>query len=715
MFRYNFISDYSIEKNTLNKILNILNEEYKFIINIKDNIKSLIYNNIEYVFVPECLGGNDMYYLGFTQMHNQENRSDAEYILIEINNIINSNYSEIGSPVYKSTEKYKTLIKGNLLERNINPNLNPEPINKKKILSEKEIEEKLNSKFNLIYPTENQVLEKINEENNYSNSNCLTTTFIDQGANITLVPENGIVNCGNTCFAAAGLHLFAPILANALANTGKINLNNIIFKFDNSIINDRDIINGITLRDIKNIVNETIIPLIIGPTDPNLFAKLYRFTSLFLELDIKNIYENYITIERKINLSRGNRIVLIRISENKFNIGSQQDSSDFLIKLIDNLSCLGYCFKYSIKSLVKKDIFSYKNGKIEIGQLYINESIDTKVYTNRKYSLQTNITDYLNEFIQIYGDETSQDYKLSKLVNYPDQLPTFIINTIKLFDFSNRGIKNKVCPNKLSDIEIYGIEYELTDIICHLGDSVNSGHYICYSKRYYDGKQTWILYNDSAAVIKKDLNEIYSEINAEKCHKTPYIYLFKKKFINEFGLSNLFGLIGSSQFQIVDLGKQIGKPNIQFKPQLDEIPINFQQNLENPNIEENIDIQIQILKQIEEENMRRQIEKQIEQENIQKKIEEINKKPDNIEIISFLEISSHVGEKIKEFNSLVNKPTKKESDINKINSLIKYYFTEVFGFELPLIPKKGWTNSSFYTLERPDKSDVHKIILKYKN
>ena len=61
------------------------------------------------------------------------------------------------------------------------------------------------------------------------------------------------------------------------------------------------------------------------------------------------------------------------------------------------------------------------------------------------------------------------------------------------------------------------VQYELISAVCHIGESMNEGHYISYVKH----KNKWILYDD-LYVLTKTTNEVLNAI------KGAYILVFKK-------------------------------------------------------------------------------------------------------------------------------------------------------------------------------------------
>ncbi|KAL3228947.1 Ubiquitin carboxyl-terminal hydrolase 14 [Nakaseomyces bracarensis] len=61
--------------------------------------------------------------------------------------------------------------------------------------------------------------------------------------------------------------------------------------------------------------------------------------------------------------------------------------------------------------------------------------------------------------------------------------------------------------------------YRLSGIICHKGNSVQSGHYVAFIRKTIDGKPQWVLYNDEKIVISE---------NYEEMQKNGYILFYSR-------------------------------------------------------------------------------------------------------------------------------------------------------------------------------------------
>ena len=91
--------------------------------------------------------------------------------------------------------------------------------------------------------------------------------------------------------------------------------------------------------------------------------------------------------------------------------------------------------------------------------------------------------------------------------------------------FSNIDDDGEMPTDQTEKIEKneYGFEnaipYRLIAVVCHKGNSVQSGHYVAFIKKEYEGEQRWILYNDEKMVIADELEEL---------KKNGYIYLYSR-------------------------------------------------------------------------------------------------------------------------------------------------------------------------------------------
>lgn len=92
-------------------------------------------------------------------------------------------------------------------------------------------------------------------------------------------------------------------------------------------------------------------------------------------------------------------------------------------------------------------------------------------------------------------------------------------------------VTKKIITNPSSynfEINIDEKIWELVSVIIHIGQTLNSGHYICYTKTQWLPEQQWYCLNDSQRTPVDITND--DELNREITKEgTPYIFLYKLK------------------------------------------------------------------------------------------------------------------------------------------------------------------------------------------
>ncbi|XBW35455.1 hypothetical protein QEN19_001027 [Hanseniaspora menglaensis] len=68
------------------------------------------------------------------------------------------------------------------------------------------------------------------------------------------------------------------------------------------------------------------------------------------------------------------------------------------------------------------------------------------------------------------------------------------------------------------------IQYKLTSVVCHKGNSVHSGHYVIFIRKLIENEERWVLYNDEKIKLMNELeaNQI------EDIQINGYIYIYKR-------------------------------------------------------------------------------------------------------------------------------------------------------------------------------------------
>ncbi len=323
----------------------------------------------------------------------------------------------------------------------------------------------------------------------------------------------GLVNLGNTCYINSALQL--------------------LFHYDK--------INNIILKS--------------NSTDKLIKEYIYLYNS-YLNKKVDGVcIENLI---KELN----NKIT----NENdKIIIGRQSDSSEFLIKLITtiqeilNNKELNKILKIITSvNIILEPIKKYnKEYKCEDIKEEIREEDNGIIiqYDKKTVDISTELQKRFNgteETIKSKGDlykceKTSIDGKIAnkevlfpfimrrKIIEYPDALKV----NINIFNYSNGSgdkiFMNMKIPNKIENKEN---KYIIKGIICHIGDSLSSGHYIYLSYENYK----WYNYSDIDVIrnvnnlknkktyykLDEDVNGI-NEFNTNKGIPTPYVILYDKQ------------------------------------------------------------------------------------------------------------------------------------------------------------------------------------------
>lgn len=185
-------------------------------------------------------------------------------------------------------------------------------------------------------------------------------------------------------------------------------------------------------------------------------------------------------------------------------IGMQDDPHLFLLDLLQNLSNSGMSLEEYVATLVTEVTCSCGIKSTR------NESCTSLSIGRTATNLQDCI---INHFIgeQEYLCETC---KSAGLANFNSKLvlaPRALFVNLKIF--TNRGTKilEKSFASDILMLPGSDNAYALTLIVSHLGDSLNSGHYVVNFRRGND----WIIYDDDEVYISKH------------CVGDGYIFLYK--------------------------------------------------------------------------------------------------------------------------------------------------------------------------------------------
>ncbi len=327
-------------------------------------------------------------------------------------------------------------------------------------------------------------------KNDYTNQKCINEKLCNYPRGYpelesplrNKTEKGGIMNA---CYLNALLHFLYPVLLNIRYLTNEnLRMSELSsFRIDN---------------DYKNIVQFMINELnkertkvtgYVGTEDEGVFTTIRSFLQVLIhfnnsgELKITNYPES-------------------------FKRGIDCDSFEALQRISNNLSLLGYCTKNSLTGLVFGDFYRDRTD-------YRTEMFNINV--NSDYNLQ----DIINREIFL-----NQSTSGKQLINIGNWLPLFVIINIRSYSPVKEGERNnqsrpiRTFPSSFDNIEIYGTQYEITDMIYY--DFV---HYVSFNKRIKNQTVHWYYFNDlhypNVPVYT------YPEIKSFKSFY-PCLYLLKK-------------------------------------------------------------------------------------------------------------------------------------------------------------------------------------------
>lgn len=321
-------------------------------------------------------------------------------------------------------------------------------------------------------------------------------------------PEKPLNNPrGYLCYLNSSLHLLYPVLIDIQNNTNY----EMRMSLDLSSLNgDKDY--------FKNIVNFILETLIIEDNTKRL--ERVNMIREFLNYELKregNVIN--IKVRREAVYGRNGKIVIKH--ENPFQNSKWAESDEAIITLFDNLMELGYCTTIFYHGIIQIQLtgFNYKNDILikdasfkflritPTSDFNIQEEISKTLsfpMEEREYriDLKNNKINYQNH-IELKRIEVPKqlgvyinDYPHGKIYQKEYYLNIFTGFPHYIFVSRSREFNDRTphSPITLNNINIMGILYQITDIICSTTYAGN--HYISFNKRNIDGALKWILYND---------------------------------------------------------------------------------------------------------------------------------------------------------------------------------------------------------------------------
>ena len=484
--------DFTHEENTFKKIKEKLGQDN----NILDDIWLKIINNFS----------NNLYFI-----INDKNNIDTN-----IGNIINK---------IKKLKEY--------LQRNIS-------LNKDEIFYNKL--EEFKTALNIYEELLNKKEELINHKMmNYNNFHKFTNFNYNQIINnkvqlYRFKPSLGLDNIGSTCYMNATIQCLAHIpelseeLIQIFLNNNNNNNNNYylhknltkeytlflinIFELNNNNINDNG---SYAPYNLKNIIGNQDSLFIGNEAQDAKDLLIFLIETMNTELNggISPIYNDIV----RLGIDTKDLLKIKQTFLNDFNSKNFSPFSKWLygFSLTTSLcqKCQNQRYSYECFNLLIFPLLEIKNYilKYNYNNQYILNIYDCfKFYNKEEFFVGNN-----KMFCQDCNSE--QDVCVKRMIdNTPPVLIIILDRGLDNMDFQeNFDYDEYLDLNNLLANENNYTQYYLCGIICHLGASGPSGHFVAFCKM--DMQSPWYLYNDSSVTEYKDQKDIFNR-------GTPYILFY---------------------------------------------------------------------------------------------------------------------------------------------------------------------------------------------
>jgi hypothetical protein len=274
-----------------------------------------------------------------------------------------------------------------------------------------------------------------------------------------------------------------------------------------------------------------------------LLRTLFYGLSYKLSSEVKNIF-NFIN---KRNATKVYEILLYIISNDQVRqqffrngLPAQSDASEFLLLFIDkifseNSSLIELLKCTKMQYYVDNNLQPLIDTKKTLNTTHINIQIyDENITYNLTNLIQNGITYYSN--VEVYDNNVGKNVNKIELTYYTNfsnyVLFIFDIFTyVTIVDKDNKPIgiiSKKLNLNLTLEDEITINTYKFTpiSIVCHIGNTITSGHYINYSKRPNTQNglfDEWWLYNDANVNNIGDIEKL--NMSMKERTAIPYIVL----------------------------------------------------------------------------------------------------------------------------------------------------------------------------------------------
>lgn len=280
-------------------------------------------------------------------------------------------------------------------------------------------------------------------------------------------PEDGITNCGQTCFLNSTIHALLPIITEAVQST----------KFHTEEYN--------VLNRVSQILQ-------------------HKNKQRKLKDDVRSFFQ-------LVNKDEGTTF-------------GQQGAADLFARdLITVLQGEGLCFEKSLHR------FLYRNMKFDAQGTLKNEGSSYKLGDDHGHMLDFrpdkegyDLVEKIehaarkNDFAaKGQGDGATDSYDFGFIVSKNKKHPSFLLVNAGVGHegdgIGKLGQKSFFLPKDLNDVmvpmyvdnQLHRVPYEVTDLILHQGATFNSGHYIAVGKRWNPDKRQvdWYKYDDDDVKI----------------------------------------------------------------------------------------------------------------------------------------------------------------------------------------------------------------------
>ncbi|HLB34703.1 MAG TPA: hypothetical protein VJK54_10795 [Chthoniobacterales bacterium] len=199
----------------------------------------------------------------------------------------------------------------------------------------------------------------------------------------------------------------------------------------------------------------------------------------------------------------------------------QQDVSAFLLRLLEKVEVPQATFTETLTNQEQAEaprIVQQKETLFPLTLPSLKEGMNSLTIQD---ILDCNLT---LEFQMKWNDGDLNKTKVNQTRQLINPAPTSLVVSIGRFDFNDGRVikRNDTIQGVLNSITFPLINgqlviYQPNAIICHLGDSVNNGHYICYRKE----GNIWWKFDD--AIVSKATYEEDNETIHKNCYIVSYI------------------------------------------------------------------------------------------------------------------------------------------------------------------------------------------------